>query len=68
MTEESKTCEQCKEEYVPIKSWQKFCSSRCRDDFWIDQRKGKKEFLDMVAQGEAVVLSKAEYEALTRGS
>jgi hypothetical protein len=36
---ETRICNQCKEGYRPIRQRQKYCSAKCREDFWSDNRR-----------------------------
>lgn len=38
-THGAKACLHCKEKFVPVKSWQRFCKGDCHDDYWNGVRK-----------------------------
>lgn len=31
-------CNQCGAEYQKAKAWQRFCTNKCRDDYWVEMR------------------------------
>ena len=33
-----KACTQCSTQFEPRKAWQRFCSDKCRDAYWVEMR------------------------------
>jgi hypothetical protein len=65
---EKQRCEQCGEEFREVKSWQRFCTPRCRDAWHYDQWKHELAQTDATeVNGRGAVDGNAIVEAIKYG-
>lgn len=43
-------CLHCKREFEPVREWQKFCLTKCKDAYHVGQVKRNKEKLDQIRE------------------